>query len=131
MVYLAVAELALIVGLIWLRERSHDRELEAIRVLVDQHAVERAEHLSVLADLTTQTGDRDPHPDLTQMVGIVDRLCQRIQAPDQAVIDHSIVQPLPEMPQPALPDDDAAFWKAQGFAPAASKEELAEAYAGD
>lgn len=61
------------------------------------------------------------NPDLEQLLVTVENLCQRIQAPEQAVVDHVLqVQP---MSPPAVPmDDDDAFWKAQEL----PKEQLAE-----
>lgn len=130
MTVLAASQFVLILGLIWLLDRRHTQALEANRVEHDQHA---RELMAVLEQLNGQTSllaarVREPHPDLSELTGIIDRLCQRVQAPEQAVIDHSVMQPLPPMPQPALPDDDAQFWRDQGFAPEPTKEELAAAY---
>lgn len=56
-------------------------------------------------------------PDLTQLVALVDRLCQRVQAPDVAVTQHA-AQGGEQWAPPAIGfDDDEAFMQ--------SKEDLA------
>lgn len=57
-----------------------------------------------------------PNPDLLALVGLIDRLCQRIQAPAQAVFEHSTEQVRPgseEAPPAVHPDNDADFWEAR------------------
>jgi hypothetical protein len=62
------------------------------------------------------------NPDLEQLIGLIDRQMQRIQAPVQAVMDHSVAQAVPS--PPAVPwDDDDAFHRSRGM----TTEELAEA----
>lgn len=57
-------------------------------------------------------------PDLIELVALVDRLCQRVQAPDVAVAEHAAAQG-PVWAPPAVPmDDDEAHFQ--------SKEALAE-----
>lgn len=128
MVYVAAAQLVLIVGLIRLLDRNHKAEVQTIYALISDQDQERQQTLALFADLNAAAASRDPHPDLTEMVGIVDRLCQRVQAPMAAVTEHSMAQPLPPMPQPALPDDDAQGWRNLGFD--LSKEDLAVALDG-
>ena len=56
-------------------------------------------------------------------------LCQRLQAPEQAVVDHSTQRMDPAPPQAVGMDDDAAQWAAIGVVP---KDQLAEqAYASE
>lgn len=52
----------------------------------------------------------------------IQTLCQRIQAPTQAVVDHSIQATPNPSPAAVNPEDDSAYWDAQGIA----KERLAE-----
>lgn len=40
----------------------------------------------------------------------IERLCQRIQAPEVAVIRHEVDQAA-DAPQPAAPNDDEGYWK--------------------
>ncbi len=40
-------------------------------------------------------------------------LLQRIQAPEHAVMQHALTQPLPPSPASVPVDDDDAFWEAQ------------------
>jgi hypothetical protein len=47
------------------------------------------------------------NPDLEQLIALVDRLCQRVQAPSQAVIDHSLAAAVVPPSPPAVPFDDA------------------------
>jgi hypothetical protein len=65
---------------------------------------------------------RQPNPDLVELVALVDRLCQRIQAPSQAVFEHTAAHPPPptheQAPSAVDPNDDEDFWE--------SREELAE-----
>lgn len=63
------------------------------------------------------------HPDLEPLLRTITDLCQRLQAPGAAVLEHDERvrprQPGPQYAPPALePDDDKAFWK--------SREELAD-----
>ncbi|MDQ3153604.1 MAG: hypothetical protein M3R63_18460 [Actinomycetota bacterium] len=53
----------------------------------------------------------------------INTLLQRIQAPEQAAVDHSIAQ-TPEAPALVPMDDDAAQWLARGVD--VSKDELAD-----
>lgn len=126
MIYVAAVQFVLIAGLVWMLDQRHTREVASIRGMSEQYAVERADHLARLDNLTSGVLARceQPHPDLKELVGIVDRLCQRIQAPDAAVTEHAMAQPLPDMPQVVMPDDDRAWWESQGFQ--MPKEQLAE-----
>jgi hypothetical protein len=58
-------------------------------------------------------------PDLRELVACVDRLCQRVQAPEYAVAEHAQHNVAQDMPQAVSMFDDEEHW--------ASKEELAEA----
>jgi rubrerythrin len=62
------------------------------------------------------------NPDLEQLIGLIDRQMQRIQAPAQAVVDHSVAQMPESLPAVGFDDDDA-FWKSREL----DKEQLAEA----
>ena len=120
-----LVELAVILAMVLLLCDRHERELEALHVLHDQHARERADQIRLLADLATHAGSSDPHPDLTQLISLVDRLCQRVQAPDVAVTEHAMTMPVGPMPQPR-PDQG---YEGLDVFPEVSKEELAERYA--
>lgn len=78
-------------------------------------------------DTLLRLGQREratPDPNVAALIALTENLCQRLQAPQQAVIDHTIQQAVtPDMVPPAIPpDDDTAFWDAQPF----SKEALAD-----
>lgn len=95
MIELVVVALAAVVGLV-VRERDHDRA----------HAQWRA-----YADRERQ-----------EFIALTDRLLQRIQAPEQAVMDHSVTQvPFP-LPEAVNPESDTEFWESQ-----LTKEQLADA----
>ena len=89
----------LLVLVIVVRERDHDRRITA---LITSEASERA---------------RTARAHTEQ----VDRLCQRLQAPEQAVIEHAIGN-VTEQPPAVGPDNDRDFWEAH-----MTKEQLAEA----
>lgn len=89
----------LLVVVLVVRERDHDRRITAIL------ASEASERARTARAHTEQ----------------VDRLCQRLQAPEQAVIEHSIGQ-VTEQPAAVTPDNDRDFWEAH-----MTKEQLAEA----
>lgn len=56
---------------------------------------------------------RAPHPDTAALIVLVENLCQRVQAPAQAVIDHSTqMATLPPLPLAVLDGDDDAHWQA-------------------
>jgi hypothetical protein len=61
-------------------------------------------------------------PDLREMTELVDRLCQRIQAPQVAVAEHAGRQFPTDIPMHVPMDNDEEYWE--------SKEELAERLAG-
>ena len=78
-------------------------------------------------DTLLRLGQREratPNPDTLALIALTENLCQRIQAPEQAVIDHSIAAPVtPDMiPAAVNPDVDADYWDKLG----PSKERLAE-----
>lgn len=58
-------------------------------------------------------------PDLRELIGLVDRLCQRVQAPGYAVAEHAQHAMTQDAPQAVSMFDDEEHW--------ASKEDLAEA----
>jgi hypothetical protein len=58
-------------------------------------------------------------PDLRELVELIDRLCQRVQAPEYAVAQHAQQAMAQDVPQAVSMFDDEEHW--------ASKEELAEA----
>lgn len=106
---IALTQLALIAALVYVlfaRERDHQN---ALGDLMDLYRHERAQ------DALTARAER------RELREQIDRLCQRIQAPEQAVIDHSIVQPLPSPPA-VMAEDDEDFWLSR-----MSKEDLAAA----
>jgi len=76
-------------------------------------------------DTLLRLGQRDratPNPDIAALIALTENLCQRIQAPEQAVTDHSVsIGPVGVLPIPPLPDDDEGFWASRE-----SKDELAE-----
>lgn len=58
-------------------------------------------------------------PDLRELIELVDRLCQRVQAPEYAVAEHAQHAMAQDVPQAVSMFDDDEHW--------ASKEDLAEA----
>lgn len=96
-----------------------------IRELHHQHQIDRDRWQHQLDTLLT-AATRPPvqHPDIAALISLTDRLCQRIQAPEQAVIDHSVAQPItPDMiPQAVNPELDDEYWDSRQI----SKEDLAE-----
>lgn len=99
MIYLALSNLALVALAVFL-------------VLENRHAVAVVESVA-----------RSGSPDLMEMVGLVDRLCQRVQAPAVAVAEHAMMAAPAYVPQHVPVDDDDAHWE--------SKEQLAERLAGE
>lgn len=108
MTYVAVAQLVVILALVivlMVRERDHDNRISEER---DLASAER----STMALETAR--ERVEH------TALVERLLQRIQAPETAVIEHSVAQPFAS-PAAVTPDDDQDFWEAR-----MTKEQLAE-----
>lgn len=95
MIWLLAASLAALVGLLVSSEWRH---AETTRVLVEAVRGERADYIA-----------------------LVDRLCQRVQSPTQAVIEHSI-QTVPPVDPPAATVTDEQWWMANGV----PKERLAD-----
>jgi hypothetical protein len=118
------AQAAVIAVLVWLIHNAHRKEIETIHGLLDLQDTQRTGDLERIDNLlrAQHAAMAAPHPDLTALIDLVDRLCQRIQAPEQAVIEHSIQQPLPDVPPTVRPDDDRGYWEALNL----SKEDLAE-----
>jgi len=84
--------------------------------LLTANALERRAHNQHTAALITNQAET-----VQAFIAQVDRLCQRLQAPQQAVIDHTI-QTLQPGPPPIPMDDDAGYDDLHGL----SKDELAE-----
>ena len=65
---------------------------------------------------------RRPDPDMQALIALVDRLCQRVQAPQAAILEHDEKERAlrdDEYAPPAVsPDDDEGYW--------ASRDKLAE-----
>jgi len=61
------------------------------------------------------------HPDMSMLIDLVDRLCQRVQAPQAAIIEHSAGVMPGYAPASVSTESDEDYWRAQ-----LSKEELAE-----
>ena len=91
--------------------------LIAQSVLIAWLVDEQRKQPKLIADIV-----RCSSPDLREMVELVDRLCQRIQAPEVAVAEHAGRQFSTDVPMHVPMDNDAEFWLA--------KEELAERLAG-
>lgn len=77
----------------------------------------------VVAFLTWERAQerRHPSPNLEALIALTDRLCQRLQAPHAAIIEHdeNVRGRTEEYAPPAvMPEDDDDFW--------ASKDKLAE-----
>jgi hypothetical protein len=76
--------------------------------------------VALLADRWQQR--HRPDPSLLELISLCDRLCQRLQAPQAAILEHDEQVRTPqgaEYAPPAVPpDDDEAFWM--------SRERLAE-----
>ena len=119
-VYVSVVWAAMSGLLYALMRRDHQTDNDRLVAMI---ATDRAHHrdslerLMVLHEQTTERLCR-PHPDLTELVALVDRLCQRIQAPEQAVVEHAMQMPLPPMPQVIEMDDDDRHFE--------TKEQMAE-----
>ena len=108
MIYLAFGQLVVILALVVvlvIRERDHDHRISEERDLASaersvtavEWAHERVEHTA-----------------------LVERLLQRIQAPEAAIVEHTVAQPFASPPA-VTPDDDTDFWEAR-----LGKDELAE-----
>lgn len=124
MLVIAAALLASNLLLIYLLHRSHRQEVQTIHGLLEladkdhQHTLTRVDNLIAAQHAALA----QPHPDLDSLIRLVDRLCQRLQAPDHAIVEHQLNQPLPPSPPAVTIDDDQAFWEAQNL----PKEQLAE-----
>lgn len=110
MITIAIA--ALVVGL-WLHHRALNTQRDDFQTQLSAQHDRHAQNLQrVLAQ---------KNPDLEQLIALIDRQMQRIQAPAQAVMDHSVGLAAPS--PPAIPfDDDDAFNESRQM----SKEDLAE-----
>jgi uncharacterized iron-regulated membrane protein len=129
-ILLATSWAATITALLMTEHRQHAR----IQELLNQAAGERARLQSVhnariTSLLDTVMADRaKPNPDTTALIALIERMAQRIQAPEQAVIDHALQTELPPTPTAVMPDDDQGFWESrEDLAARAMTDELAEA----
>jgi hypothetical protein len=66
---------------------------------------------------------RSGSPDLRELVECIDRLCQRIQAPEVAIAEHAAMVPVADPPQAVSMFDDDDHWAAMNRL---TKEELAD-----
>lgn len=104
-----IAVLATLVALLALQQILHTRE----RARTDDVVRQLTNSVLAIAD-----ADREPHPDLALLIASNDRLAQRIQAPEYAVVEHAQTQALPPLPQAVEMDDDERHWQ--------TRDELAE-----
>lgn len=90
--------------------------LSGLVALVVFHALERRQFTDALKHAYAA-----PSADTAALIGLVADLCQRVQAPEQAVVEHAMktVEP-PPMPEVAFTDEQ--HWLANGM----TKEQLAE-----
>lgn len=107
MIYIAAAQLILIAFLLW--DKRFEREHGA-QVLADFVLQARQEREALVR--------RDVTPDLTALIDLVDRLCQRVQAPERAINEHTQGVVVPESPPAVDMFDDEEYWE--------PKENLAE-----
>lgn len=57
------------------------------------------------------------------LIALINDLCQRVQAPQQAVLEHTArTVPADHVPAAVNPEDDNSYWQAQGL----TTEQLAE-----
>lgn len=66
---------------------------------------------------------RSGSPDLRELVECIDRLCQRVQAPEVAIAEHAAMVPVSAPPQAVSMFDDEDHWASIA---GLSKEELAD-----
>ena len=111
--------------LIWHVLHTAGTHREALMQLLAAQDIERQAHRGQLIALAQEHAQerQAAHPDLTELISLVDRLCQRVQAPEQAVLEHTLSD-LPESPTPVNPEDDQSYWDAQ--ITALDKDQLAD-----
>lgn len=111
---------------VWLLDRRDKRHQdERARLLELMHTERKAMALRIHDERVAMENARaQATPDLQALVALVERMAQRLQAPEWAVQEHRFASTEgASTPQAVLPDDDQGWWEArQG----ASKEELAE-----
>lgn len=120
------ANLLLVGVLVWHVLHTEGKHTETVMQLLAAQDIEREQARNQLRDLVElHTRERETaHPDLTELIALTDRLCQRVQAPEQAVLEHQL-QDLPVSPPAVTPDDDDAYWEAMRGT-TLDKESLAE-----
>lgn len=124
MTALLITQGIVILALAYLLNRSHTQEVQTIHGLLELHDQDRQHTLTRVDNLITaqHAAMSQPHPDLESLIRLVDRLCQRLQAPQQAVVEHAMAQPLPDVPPTVSPFDDKAYWEAMNL----PKDQLAD-----
>lgn len=90
--------------------------------LIDAIRAERESMLHTLKEeRTASAAGREQAT--ASLIALVNDLCQRVQAPEQAVLEHTArVVPADHVPQAVNPEDDRSYWQAQGL----TTEQLAE-----
>lgn len=101
----------IVAAFVWLLDRRDkrglvEREATAVRMHEERLALEVARSQA--------------SPDLEALVALVRDLCQRVQAPKEAVVQHQMETGPVFAPPAVLPDDDAGWFEAR-----MSKEDLA------
>lgn len=104
---------------------GHQAHIDQLTALL---ASERETHQARIDDLLEHVHQiaGQASPDLTELIALVDRLCQRLQAPEQAIVDHQIQQVDLPTPPAVQPDDDQGYWEAMERINTMSKGDLAE-----
>lgn len=119
----ALPFIAVVVCAVWLLDRR-DKRHQAERTRLLQLMLDERESMARRIHderVAMEAARAQVTPDLTAMVAMLDRMAQRLQAPEWAVQEHrfATTEGAPA-PQPAL--DDESWWAAQDV----PKEELAE-----
>ena len=114
----ALACLGALLLVLWLDRRERTR-------LVDVLRAERDSMFRTLKEERTAS-DVSREQATAALVALIADLCQRVQAPEQAVVDHTARTVPLETPEAVNPESDDSYWQAQGL----TTEQLAElAYA--
>lgn len=110
--------LAALLLAVWLDHRGR-RERER---LVDALRAERESMLRTMKEERTAS-DVAREQASASLIGLISDLCQRVQAPEQAVLEHTAkTVPVEHTPPAVNPESDDSYWSAQGL----TTEQLAE-----
>lgn len=112
-----------VLACLWLLDRREKRHQVTVERLLTAVHDERDAMAQRVHDerIQLENARAETSPDLAALIALVENLCQRVQAPREAVVQHQMESGPVFAPPAVLPDDDEGWFEAR-----MPKEQLAD-----